>query len=858
MWGISEFLYAKMEKAISAIKSQGTFDRAIVVFSGDLTNTSSQNEFKAAKKVMGYFLAEIGKLVNSFVHLMIVPGNHDMYLPEDSRGVKEIEGWNKDEHLQEELTRLSQFYYYARSKNCFKNDQLCDSRTIDVNGYNIQFCLLNSAIYSTRAPSDKGLHYFPSYVADKLTRADKATLKITVMHHHFEWFEWSTKEMLKKAIATDDVTFFGHDHESEASQTHYSNGDDHNIIMGGRFNLNIREETAFNAVVFDSEDSSIERIEFNWSIDEGIFIPRNQGFIKKKNFQLSPSPDFVEVLLKDTHKISASFTDYYTIPKLAVEDSTFSIDDSTDSISVEEIFSILNKDKAIRITGNPGAGKTALLRYLYRKSIDEGYIPILVEHRDYRDSKIDKMFKDLFEEQYKPSFEHGYDHYLQSDDSKKIVFIDDADLISNKKAWENLAENIIDSGKLLVFTTTEKNQDLVEIVKAKLKKKTASTIDILPLYKETRDKLVERVGQIKNKTADDINAIKAALDYMAQCQTGFFTFSPENVLQYIVYFIQGGAREHKGVQTISMVFENNIRTSILEQKNDTEANLILSALEYLADKMYFELRVVEIDVIQVQELISEYNKKRMAEITSNDFIAACKDADILKEGTEPYHICFRDSNTYAYFIARALNREFEKDHSSIDKLKYVMEHICFGINDSIIIFLSFIRSNTSIILEIAQKSKELLEEFPAWDFEKRNIPFLHENAIVPDALPTKEDAKSAHQRIEQVEQDRHEAIKFRGIFDYDEADVNKTSYRIQRAYKYAQLVGRALVDQYGALEANEIEDILDVLFSVPLKVVLRFLSPIRITMVRLFIEFLRLSNMSCPMKQFLKSKFVDC
>ena len=414
---------------------------------------------------------------------------------------------------------------------------------------------------------------------------------------------------------------------------------------------------------------------------------------------------------------------------------------------------------------------------------------------------------------------------MQADDSKKIVFIDDADLILNKKAWENLAENIIDSGKLLVFTTTEKNQDLVEIVKAKLQKKTASTIDILPLYKETRDKLVERVGQIKNKTTDDINAIKAALDYMAQCQTGFFTFSPENILQYIVYFIQGGAREHKGVQTISMVFENNIRTSILEQKNDTEANLILSALEYLADKMYFELKVVEINVIQVQELISEYNKKRMAEIASKDFVAACKEADILKEGKEPYHICFRDSNTYAYFIARALNREFEKDHSSIDKLKYVMEHICFGINDSIIIFLSFIRSNTSIILEIARKSKELIEEFPAWDFEKRNIPFLHENTIVPDALPTKEEAKSAHKRIEQVEQDRHEAIKFRGIFDYDEADVNKTSYRIQRAYKYAQLVGRALVDQYGALEANEIEEILDVLFSVPLKVVYAVLKP---------------------------------
>lgn len=595
--------------------------------------------------------------------------------------------------------------------------------------------------------------------------------------------------------------------------------------MGGQFNLDISKETAFNAVVFDSEDSSIERIEFNWSIDEGIFIPRNQGSIKKKSFQLSPSPDFVEGLLKDTHRISNRFTDYYTIPKLAVEGSAFSSDDFTDSITVEEIFSILNKDKAIRITGNPGAGKTALLRYLYNESIERGYFPILVKNRDYRDSRIDKMFKDLFDEQYRLSYEHGFDHYLQADDSRKIVFIDDADLISNQKARDNLFADIIDAGKLLVFTTTEKNQDLVEIVKAKLQKKAASTIDILPMYKETRDKLVERVGRIHNKSADDINAIKSALDYMAQCQTGFFSFSPENVLQYIIFFMRGGAQEHKGTQTISLVFENNIKTAVLEQTNDTEANLILSALDYLADKMYFEMKAVETDVVTLNRLIAEFNDKRRAKIDSKAFLDTCKSANIIKDRREPFHICFYDNSTYAYFVAHSLNREFEKDHSKRGKLEYVMEHICFGINDSIIIFLSFIRSNIAIILMIARKAMELLEDYPEWDFEARNIPFLHEQSPIPDTLPTKAEAKAARERVEQVEQERHEAIRFRGIFDFDEADVNKPNFRVQRALKYSQLVGRALVDQYGSFEADEIDEMITVLFSAPLKVIYAVLKP---------------------------------
>ena len=35
------------------------------------------------------------------------------------------------------------------------------------------------------------------------------------MHHSYEWCDWDTKQMLKKAFASDDVTFFGHDHSAE-------------------------------------------------------------------------------------------------------------------------------------------------------------------------------------------------------------------------------------------------------------------------------------------------------------------------------------------------------------------------------------------------------------------------------------------------------------------------------------------------------------------------------------------------------------------------------------------------------------------------------------------------------------------
>lgn len=145
----------------------------------------------------------------------------------------------------------------------------------------MQVCLLNSAPFSTRTPEDKQFHFFPKYVSEKLVRDESVDFKITVMHHHYEWCEWDTKEMIRKAIASDDVTFFGHDHKPETVTSEYSNGEKYNVIMGGEFNLDPQKESSFNAVVYDSECGTIEHYGFVWSIDQNIFVQKTHGNIAK-------------------------------------------------------------------------------------------------------------------------------------------------------------------------------------------------------------------------------------------------------------------------------------------------------------------------------------------------------------------------------------------------------------------------------------------------------------------------------------------------------------------------------------------------------------------------------------------------
>ena len=817
----------KLEKAVAAINALGKVDGAVLIFSGDLTDKNTHKEFSVGRKMIGKFLSDLGKTLDcGMIHTLIVPGNHDMFLPDGCRNGAEIETWNLEDHMEDELKRLTNFFGYSQTKHCFVDDKLCDVKLLTFGKTKVQFCMLNSAPFSTRKREDKQLHYFPAYVAEKLNRVSDVDLKVTVMHHHYEWCEWDTKEIIKKAIASDDITFFGHDHKAETFTTQYANGRTNNIFMGGRFDLDPSRDAAFNAVVFDDEAKVIDRHEFAWSVEDELFVPKKCGAITVKTNKLVPTQEYLARLLEDNQGIGESLLDYYVLPKLSAEGGAFSVDEVVNEISVDEIFSALVKDRAIRITGGAGSGKTSLLKFLYAKSIDAGFIPLLIENRDYKDSKIDKMFEDLFEEQYGTPTEHAYVAYLQAESAKKIVFIDNIDLIKNTKARENLVNAILESGKLLIYTTKDRNQDLEEIVKNKIEGKSISTLDISPMYKETRDCLVENVGRVFEKRSDEVEAIKTALDYMVQCQTGMFTFTPSNMLQYIKYFLQEGAKDRKGTQTISVVFETNIRNAVLKAcKKDTTANLFLLVLEFLADYMYFELKAEMIGIEKFSEIIEEYKKKRKAEVNAKQFLDTCIDANILKQASDAFTIGFYDKNTYAYFVARALNRQFEKSQTNLQKLKFVMEHICFGINDTIILFLSFIRSNTQIIIHVAKEARELLQDYPEWDFSEMNIPFLHQSCDLPNAMPSQKDRKEARQHTEKVEKERHDLIKFRGIFDYDENDVQKKRYVILRALKYTQLVGRAFVDQHGALEEEEIDQFVGTLYTVPQKIIYATLKP---------------------------------
>lgn len=188
----------RIDNAIAAIKALGHLDHAVLFCSGDLTDHAHSNEYKSAQRALGRFLTNLGAALNQFIPLIVVPGNHDIALSTTDRGITEIQRWIKNDHIGEELQRMSGFFNYANSKKCFLGNRLYDTKIINYDGLKIGCCMLNSAPFSTLSHDDKEAHYFPGEVEVALRRMPTCDFMVTIMHHSYEHFEWNSRQLLKK------------------------------------------------------------------------------------------------------------------------------------------------------------------------------------------------------------------------------------------------------------------------------------------------------------------------------------------------------------------------------------------------------------------------------------------------------------------------------------------------------------------------------------------------------------------------------------------------------------------------------------------------------------------------------------
>lgn len=209
-------------------------------------------------------------------------------------------------------------------------------------------------------------------------------------------------------------------------------------------------------------------------------------------------------------------------------------------------------------------------------------------------------------------------------------------------------------------------------------------------------------------------------------QIKYFQLTPDFIHQFVDYYIQfSHIKTQSETNAFSKVFEANITYRISKNvKEENDIDEILIALDYVAHYIHFEKMYQKISYEEFEQAVDKYKKRYDNEELNTKYVYnVALGANILKESSTSFEIEFCDENLLAYFVARYLNRTWQKEEKFED-LKEVLENICFGINGDVILFLSYITNNTRILEPILKSISDHMKEWTELDIDKNNIEYL--------------------------------------------------------------------------------------------------------------------------------------
>jgi hypothetical protein len=542
---------------------------------------------------------------------------------------------------------------------------------------------------------------------------------------------------------------------------------------------------------------------------------------------LYPNIDFLSRLYTDNQGISARCIDYFVFPDIRPTDIS-NIKEEEITITEQEFIEVIKNKRIINILSKENGGKSTFLKYFYNTFLDLGYTPIFVSSEDYNPKKLKAFLHDLFTEQYSPN-PADFSKFLQLNKQQIIVFIDDIDRLTIDDNTI-LINHLLDFAGHIICTSKDKfDPNVIEAIKQRLALNNIATYRIAHFYKEKRSELVKKVcGLTRRFSSNDIDDIILVIDRLAQKRNGLFNLSPDFIVQYLRHFINGNPKEKRDEEAFNIIFENNIRNSIIVHTKRNDLSDFITILEEIAYMMHFN-KIERITSEQISQLILNYNQDHILEVDDAAFIRSMTKARIIRLSTGLKYE-FVSRNYLAYFIAKKISRKIEREGNADTDLAYLTRAICFSINDTILLFLSYIRSNTRFALRLCDEAESLVSEISEIDFDIPNIVFLRKNHSLKVCLPTSDEIKTHEHNIakheEQLEKYEEEMISYKGLYDYSEDDIDKMPYKLSRVAKYLEMIGKSFTSQYSVLNKPEKMRIMECLYGLPNRVLYAYFKPL--------------------------------
>ncbi|OQB24502.1 MAG: Calcineurin-like phosphoesterase superfamily domain protein [Firmicutes bacterium ADurb.Bin182] len=838
----------RIDKITASLNVLGMFNFCILIISGDITQSGIKDQSVLSSRFIGSVCTSIRKKFPHVPHIQVimVPGNHDIILPVcPDQEVVRIQNLFKsgevEQEIQAETCKQNQMWPLLFKNDCFKTNQLFCRKLLTFDEFRIEFQLLNTAPFSIRDGNDKGLHYLPNWVINKILEPSQADLIISVLHHAPEWFHASIKNKLETALLdTSALIFMGHEHELDSRCTTHESASSTYIMKGGVLGLpSNQNQSEYFAAVFDTDTYEFRTKKYEWNNDKKFYshTALSTKVISYNNFKDTRSnicSSYLKDFRKDEKTLISDFEKRFVFPRLErIENFETSAtgNEKTDILTINSLLSEVRNDKRIIVIGEDDSGKTTLLKTIFLKLLKENQ-PLFVNACEFGGKKKSTIIKHVFQNIYGDDLS-DFKIFEQIPKANKILIIDDVDVV---KDYENVlfSEFEEDFGTIIVSIKDKIQLDIFERAR-NIGDTKYRRYKIPPFFTDKRKELISKILEDTKVDHLDSNDISVdSLDLFLRHQSKYITITPLFIINFVDYY----CKNIKEVQLNSgnifgKVFEASMSNSLYKfLSKDVTVEKAYTLIGMIAYKIHFS-QIYPISHETLCDVIYHYNEEYDDDLNCQDFINAIINAKILvplKDQQNKHR--FNTRSQLAYFTARELNRRYHDEDYDDSDLKNILTNACFGINGDILLFITYLTDNIRILRYIVDSANKLTSEWDEFTLDRCNIDYLAHIGTEVIKVKQPETGDQEKDQLIAVEQERKQAneneIETIDIYDYNELDIEKTSNQVLRAFSLLSTISKSLPNFEHLMKKPDRDNFVDSSYRLPNRIFYKWAKEVSI------------------------------
>ena len=813
------------DKMIDSLKIyENKCQNCFLIFTGDCTQSGKHKDFVYFGEIIGSLLNKIETTINASTHFIVVPGNHDNDMSNDC--APKIEDIHSKYKISEREVE-SLFFSTMQSMKCahsfcrkygfdFFNKAIA-YWTYEINqDINYHFVLVDSAPFSCLEHVDKDVHFIPKDEREIVSGAtiEKETIELLVSHHRPDWFEEKSKESIDSFQENvSSICFFGHDHKEQVESISI----EENIIIskGGKLFISNNELVgSFNTFLIDEDNKQCisKSYKYENKYNRYIEIANKTSEIRSNNC-LRFKREFIEEIINPEITSGLKEANAFVFPTLRPNGKQEYID------SIDGLFSFLNSQKKLLISGSNNSGKSTILHRIFEQYNNKMW-RIIIDCSNLGSSNIERYIKHVFDDEYK----YSSDFYLNFNNdcpNNKIILLDNFDKIQSASIQKSILDYCESKYGVVVLSTNDLDiktykKAFGDFYDSDYSFDYSFTISGFSIKK--RNELYKRICEsfdIKNN--QDVFSICSSAELAIKTCSIVDMSDPyylcvlvSNIIEKNLYI------ERNTSDAFNVVFEYSIQNALVKAGGEAKLSNLDSILRQLAFNITFIKKSIYFDSEDLLTAFKEVKDKfKNISISFDSAVELLKKSKLIRTTGDQYR--FQRNSYIAYFASKEVVRLYQRGETNY--LTEAVKNIVFGINGDVFLFAAYQLKQVKVFIDIQDFLSDILKGFQEINFKEKNNSLLIKNTILkPETTKQRENKEEFYDRIDQSERKRISMSNEIEDSVYDK-NFDEQTEAILKAIKMIEISSKAIAGFDSEIEAGERELLIEYTLSSALKLV---------------------------------------